>query len=267
VTERSEPSRLGAIAGRAGHEIALIDDHTSFTWDELDQATHAIALAIEAAGLEPRAHVALIAGNRIEFITSLLGAQRGGFTITPVKTNWTPDEIAYLLADAGSALVITDTDAGRSVAATAGLPLVDLDDAEAVEAWLAPHRGQSVEPGRTGYRVPYTSGTWAAASAFGAAAVGLPTEGEHLMVSPLFHGAPLAFGLGAMLGGATLRIMGRWEPAQALRLLSDATASIMVPTMFRQLLALPAEQRAAFDPSRLVTIFHGGESCPPDVKR
>ena len=87
------------------------------------------------------------------------------------------------------------------------------------------------------------------------------------MVSQLFHGAPLNFGLGAMFAGATLKIMGRWDPAKVLDTLrSGPTASIMVPTMFRQLLALPAEQRASIPVENVSMIFHGGEACPQSLK-
>jgi long-chain acyl-CoA synthetase len=276
---------LPEIAGQDGAAVAVTDDTGSLSWDDLELHTQAVACALEAAGVAPLGHVSLIASNRVEFITSLLGAQRGGFTVTPLKTSWTAEEIGAVLDDAASAVVITDTDAGRAASRERGLLLVDLDAGFA--AWRDAHAGQRVEPGRIGYRVPYTSGTtgrpkgvrrradaatpfeaWAQASAYGASAVGLPRHGTHLMVSPLFHGAPLAFGLGALLAGAPMRILGRWDPARALALLGgDTTASIMVPTMFRQLLALPVEHRAAFDPSGLVTIFHGGEACPPDVKQ
>jgi long-chain acyl-CoA synthetase len=40
----------------------------------------------------------------------------------------------------------------------------------------------------------------------------------------------------------------------------------MVPTMFRQLLALPASTRAAADLRQLRLVAHGGEPCPPVLK-
>ena len=41
----------------------------------------------------------------------------------------------------------------------------------------------------------------------------------------------------------------------------------MVPTMFRQLLALPHERRRAFRAPALRAVLHGGEPCPQHVKR
>jgi acyl-CoA synthetase (AMP-forming)/AMP-acid ligase II len=41
----------------------------------------------------------------------------------------------------------------------------------------------------------------------------------------------------------------------------------MVPTMFRQVLGLPDDERAQFVAPALRTVLHGGEPCPPDLKR
>ena len=45
------------------------------------------------------------------------------------------------------------------------------------------------------------------------------------------------------------------------------TSSVMVPTHFTRLLALPAETRARYDVSSLEMVAHTGSACPPDVKR
>ncbi len=97
---------------------------------------------------------------------------------------------------------------------------------------------------------------------------GLPGHGVHLFVSHLFHGAPLTFGLGALARGAAIRIVPRWNPEAVLAMLPDGvTSTSMVPTMFRQLLQLPDELRAAFDAPQLVNVLHGGEPCPVPVKQ
>ena len=64
-----------------------------------------------------------------------------------------------------------------------------------------------------------------------------------------------------------MRIVPRWDPATVLTMLADGvTSTCMVPTMFRQLLHLPHDVRAAFDAPELVTVLHGGEACPRPVK-
>jgi len=133
----------------------------------------------------------------------------------------------------------------------------------------------------------YTSGTtgrpkgvvhaWSGQSSFSdaftrstgwAEAARLPGDGTHLMASQLFHGAPLTFGLAALARGAPMRIMPRWDAADLLRHLNGGVASTtLVPTMFRHVLALPEADRARLSAPMLRTVLHGGEPCPPDLKR
>jgi long-chain acyl-CoA synthetase len=96
----------------------------------------------------------------------------------------------------------------------------------------------------------------------------LPGDGVHLFASRLFNGAPQTFGFGALGRGATLRILPRWDAREALTALAqpDVTSTILVPTMFRQLLALPDVDRSTPPSPSLRTIVHGGEPCPIPLK-
>ncbi|HVS68938.1 MAG TPA: AMP-binding protein, partial [Mycobacteriales bacterium] len=268
-----------------GERIAVEDATTRLTWQQLETQTNRFAHALETLGAEPGSHVALCVSNRVEFVVALIGAWRAGCAYTPLKTGWTASEVDAVLDDAHTAVVVTDRDGAREAAHNRGVPLVDLD-AEDYSQWLA---GQAAEPlpnDRYGYKMPYTSGTtgrpkgvvmrgsgttdfatgWAGI-AYWAEALELPGEGVHLFCSRLFNGAPQTFGFGALARGATLRILSRWEPAEALAELRrpDVTSTIMVPTMFRQILALPPEIRDGPTPS-LRTVLHGGEPCPVSLK-
>ena len=281
----TEPSHLGALPGRQDDDVALVDDTHSLTWGELDRRTHAIGRGLEAAGVAEGDHVALVITNRTEFVECLLAALRAGMMVTPVKTNWKPAEISYLLQDADSRCVIGDVAAASEAAHDLGLPIIDVS--HDFDGWVDAQDATPLPPGRSGHRVAYTSGTtgqpkgverindvgmpfedYVAASIQGAAALGLPSDGVHLMVSQLIHGAPMNFGISAMLSGAVLRIMGRWDADRAVDLLSEGvTASIMVPTMFRQLLALPEDRRAQLQHEQFELVLHGGESCPVELKQ
>ncbi len=279
----SEPSVLAELTGRDPHDLALEDDTHQLSWAELDRRTHAIGRGLLDAGASPGDHVGLVCSNRTEFVEIMLACFRAGLKMTPIKTNWTASEIGYVLDDAGSALVATDTLAAADAAGER--PVIWIGDG--FDAWV---NGQDPTPfpaGGTGFRIPYTSGTtgrpkgvertldsestfeqWWSLSSLGAQGLGLPRDGKHLMVAQLFHGAPLAFALGALANGTPMRIMDRWDADRAVDVINDGvTATIMVPTMFRQLLGLPAERRAELDYSGLATVLHGGEPCPVPLKR
>jgi len=277
------------LAGASPDAVALEDDCRRVTWGELEERTNAFGHGLEALGVKPGDHVALVASNRVEFVEALLGGMRAGMVVTPVKTSWTAAEIEYVLRDAGSRVVVTDVEAARAAALAAGIPTVDLErgvGGASFERWLAAQGGAPLPRERSGFRLSYTSGTtgrpkgvhrladgrrpWCeafVATRANASAARLPTDGPHLNVSALFHGAPLAFSLSLLASGCAMRILPRWDAEAALDALErDVRSTCMVPTMFRQLLALPEARRSAFRAPRLAAVLHGGEPCPQRVK-
>jgi long-chain acyl-CoA synthetase len=273
------------LAGRPPNAVALDDGHTRRTWHDLEVRSRAVGRALSELVGGPGHHIAIVAGNRVEYLEVVIAATRAGLVYTPVKTGWTAGEIAVVLQDAKTRLVVTDTDAGRVAAREAGVPVVDLD--ADFDEWVDGLDDEPLPYDLAGWKLSYTSGTTGrpkgvvpaymgsrpfpdafVASRTMADLVHLPGEGTHLFVSALFHGAPLTFGLGALASGATLRILDRWDPATALALLQDGvTSTCMVPTMFRQLLALPETDRRAFHAPGLRTVAHGGEGCSEPLKR
>jgi long-chain acyl-CoA synthetase len=277
--------KLAELCGRSGDEVAVEDGVRAVSWTELDERSTAVGRGLEALGAEPGRHVAICVGNRTEFVEAVLGAWRAGCAYTPLKTGWTESEVGAVLDDAATAVVVTDRDGARAAAGQRGIPVVDLD--ESYERWLATQDATPLPEDRCGYKMPFTSGTtgrpkgvvmagsgstpfatgWAGIARW-AEALSLPGDGVHLFLSRLFNGAPQTFGFGALARGATLRILRRWTPEDGLAALGaeDVTSTIMVPTMFRQLLALPDVDRSRPPAPALRTLLHGGEPCPAPVK-
>jgi long-chain acyl-CoA synthetase len=278
------------LAGTSPQAIALEDPQRRVSFGELEERTNAFGHGLGALGIAPGSHVALVASNRVEFVEALLGAMRAGMIVTPVKASWTPAEIESLLRDAGSRALVTDVDGARAAAAAAGIAAIDLErgvGGEGFERWLEAQSPKPLPRDRVGWRLSYTSGTtgrpkgvhrfadsrlpWCEAFVASRSTAGtahLPTDGPHLNVSALFHGAPLAFSLSLLASGCTMRILRRWDAEAALdALASYVRSTCMVPTMFRQLLALPAAKRSAFRAPALRAVLHGGEPCPQPVKQ
>jgi long-chain acyl-CoA synthetase len=281
------PARpLNVLSGVGAARIAVDDGNRQVCWSDLASRSTRFGHGLEAAGAAAGDHVAICVGNRSEFVESVLGAWRAGCAYTPVKTGWTEPEIAALLGDAATRVVVTDQPAARAAALASNLPVVDLDAVD-FESWLAEQDDEPFGDDRCGYKLPYTSGTtgrpkgvvmsgsgttpfaagWAGIARW-AEALRLPGTGAHLFVSRMFNGAPQTFGFGAMARGATLRILPAWDAATALTALAEAdvTSTIMVPTMFRQLLALPDLDRTSPPSPSLRTVLHGGEPCPAAIK-
>lgn len=276
---------LAELSGRDAAGIAVECSDGRLTWTDLDDRSTRFGNGLGSLGFRPGGHVAICMGNRIEFVEAVLGAWRAGAAYTPLKTGWTADEVGAVLDDAATTVVVTDRGGARDAARGRGIPVVDPDDG--YDEWLAAQSDVPLPDDRCGYKLPYTSGTtgrpkgvvmsgsgttpfaagWAGIARW-AEVLRLPGDGVHLFASRLFNGAPQTFGFGAMARGATLRILPRWDAAAAVRELyrDDVWSTIMVPTMFRQLLSLPNVDRST-RPASLRTLLHGGEPCPLPLKQ
>jgi long-chain acyl-CoA synthetase len=278
---------LYELARRRGHVVALDDLHRTRTWVELAERSTRLGHVLRHTWDVPAGgHVAMVVGNRVEFVELVMASLLSGVWITPVSTHLTPTEIDHVLADSGAQVLVCDrahADVARRTGA--GCPVVDVEadlDALIDTADDEPF-GPGDPPGGTMF---YTSGTTGrpkgvkrtkqpsieqhlAALATAGGVLGLRGSGPHLVTGPLQHAAPLGFAVMDLLQGAPLVIMPRWDAAGVLRLIDEREVhdAHLVPTMCVRLLALPDQDRAAFHGNSLRTVLHGAAPMPPTVKR
>src|SRR5690606_9964120 len=97
---------------------------------------------------------------------------------------------------------------------------------------------------------------------------GATAESVYLSPAPLYHAAPLRFCMAYHRLGATVVVMERFDPVEALALIEHyrVTHSQWVPTMFIRMLKLPAEVRERYDVSSLQVAIHAAAPCPVPAK-
>ena len=78
-----------------------------FTWRELDERTDRLAAGFAARGVVQGDRVALLMGNRSEWVELTSRAQARGLTV-PLNIRYSPAEVAYVVADAGLRLAVTE---------------------------------------------------------------------------------------------------------------------------------------------------------------
>jgi long-chain acyl-CoA synthetase len=278
---------LAEWALRTPDRIAIASEAGSRTFAELDANANRLARALRARGLVPGDPVALLAGNRPEFVETWLACQRAGYRLTPVNWHLTADEVAYIVDDCDAKALITtgDLDVAAATRAHAGSRLVtgraggDLESFETALMTESPSALADPVPGTT---MLYTSGTtgrpkgvYRNARATTVTSLNLGGYDEdggdvHLCTGPLYHAAPLAFSLTIpLMFGATVVLMEQWDAQETLRLIGEhgVTHTHVVPTMFHRMLSLPEEVRGGSDVSSLRFVLHGAAPCPVPVKR
>jgi fatty-acyl-CoA synthase len=120
---------LRRSARRMPARVAIHYGERSWTYAELDDAVSRAARALRDTGLRPGDRVAAYGHNSDAYLIAFLAAARAGLVHVPVNQHLTGDDLAYLLDQSGSTLVLTDPGlAGNLPEGTRTLPLRDADD-------------------------------------------------------------------------------------------------------------------------------------------
>ena len=276
---------------------AMCDERTIISWSELDSLLNRSTNALLSAGLEPNQRVAVFAENAAEMVIAHLSGILAGISTVPVNFHLTAPEVQYILenSQAGILFVGPETaEVGLEAAAAAGVPLTvgwRCDADVGVVPWNEfVARGEDAEPPTDMTPKPflhYTSGTTGRPKGTETPPTmfaGGATIAEHmdlvqnnprfvpggvsLVVSPLYHTGPLG-SVRSVCAGITLVILGRFNAENVLKAIDThkVTSTMMVPTHFQRLLALPEETRGKYDLSSLQMVSHTGAACPVEIKR
>ncbi|MFD3702175.1 amino acid adenylation domain-containing protein [Nocardia sp. NPDC058658] len=144
---------FGAQVIRTPDAIAVVCAGTEFTYRELECRANKLARTLVSQGVGPDALVAVALPRSAELIVALLGVLKAGGGYLPIDPAYPPDRLAFILADAGAVVVVTDPVTALELPPTE-VPHVYLDDSEQGE----PHCDVVVAPQNLAY-VIYTSGS------------------------------------------------------------------------------------------------------------
>ncbi|WP_422061518.1 acyl-CoA synthetase [Sphingopyxis sp.] len=291
--------RLFARSAPDRPALVMAADGSATSYGELEAVANRGARLFRALGVAAGETVAVWLKNCLEFYQIYWAAQRAGLYICPISTQLTAEEAAYILNDSSATLLVTHADVAASAALLADrsslAPRVrhifdigaELAGAESWDHALAGHPPVPIADESAGFHMVYSSGTTGRPKGIRLPLTGGPADEPHMLAdrisgrygvgeasillcpAPLYHTAPLAYGMAAHRLGATLVIMDKFDAEDVLRLIERYRVSFMqmVPTMFIRLLALPVETRGRYDLSSLEKIVHAAAPCPVEVKR
>src|SRR6266853_1237772 len=263
------------------------------TYAELEARSNRLAHLFRKLGLKRLDHYAIFMENNSRYLEACGAGERSGLYYTCVNSYLTPGELAYIVNNSQSRVLITSVaklDVAREALkecprvelcivadgkgeserivglreVTAGLPKIPISDESVGTAML------------------YSSGTTGRPKGIlRPLAEQQPTqqlplfdflqklwhyrEGMiYLSPAPLYHSAPqAAVNLTIRIGG-TVIIMESFDPERYLELIPKwgITHTQLVPTMFSRLLKLPEETRNRHDLSSLEIAIHAAAPCP-----
>jgi len=271
-----------SYAAQRPDELALRGPDMDLTWAQVDAWLRRAVATLLRLELGPARRVAIVAENSAATLLTYVAATLAGTSAVAVNFHLEPAELAFVLRDSGAAAVLTDP--ATAARARAGAALAEVttiieelgasgDDPEPPTdhpplPTLVYTSGSTGRP--KGVQLPPTSWVGGADIVDHVAKLSqnaMIPHGRHLVVGPMYHSGPLA-GTRLFLGGAPTTVLHRFDATEWLEAVQrDRIGStIMVPTHFQRLLAVPAAEREQYDTSSLRFVLQVGAKCPVEVK-
>lgn len=91
---------LRRSSDRFADKVAIIWEDVRLTYRELNIEANRFASALEAKGLSPGDHVAIVSRNRAEYAVAFFGAAKAGTVLVNISTQYTPEQFTYALKKA-----------------------------------------------------------------------------------------------------------------------------------------------------------------------
>ena len=275
----------------ASDRIAVIDlwggAERTLSYRALDARMNRAGRLLQALQLRPGARVALIIGNRSEYVECFFGAMRAGIVPVPLNPRQSRASLEFMVRDAGCAGAILDPDAAPEAVdlieklvlpakvslggphpgwmayeADPGLPLTPAmsPDGDAFQSYTAGSTGRP-----KGVRLTHRGMLWSVRST----QENYPMDPSDigLVAVPLFHkNAMRGTVKPALYAGAKFVILPRFEPRSFLEALARYRVSFSggVPAIF-SLLLKERELIARLDLSSLRTFSIGSAVVPPEM--
>src|SRR5689334_8612197 len=113
---------VDAAAARNGEGEALVCGDKRLNWREVREQCLQIAGGLQAKGLRPGDRIALLLGNRIEFVLAVFAAARLGLVTVLLSTRQQTPEIAYVLGNCGAKLLLHEATLAERLPDAAEVP-------------------------------------------------------------------------------------------------------------------------------------------------
>jgi amino acid adenylation domain-containing protein/non-ribosomal peptide synthase protein (TIGR01720 family) len=263
-------------AAIAPEAVAIECNGQQVTYAALDGRANQLAHCLRGLGVGPDVRVGICLAPSIELVVAVLGVLKAGGAYLPFDIESPRERLAYMLADAGAAVVVTE-EALRERLPAGGHVVVCLDGAsDQVTAPAATSTGLVVDPDTLAY-VIYTSGSTGHPKGVAVSHASVARLFDR--TQPLFHFSPsdvwtlfhsIAFDFsvweifGALVHGGRLVVVPKAIsrlPELFYRLLVERGVTVLnqTPSAFAQLMEM-APALASNPGWRLRVVVFGGEA-------
>jgi acyl-CoA synthetase (AMP-forming)/AMP-acid ligase II len=279
------PDLLRNPARRFPGRLCVSEGPRSITFAQADQRADRVAAGLRKQGVQPGDRVGLLALNDLEYLEIQVGVQRAGAILVPLNFRLSVAELAYLIHDSGTTVLIHGpelAEVARQLAVGRTFYLGDHGHGDPYDSLLAStgesHDGPELEADAA-VNILYTSGTTgrpkgALLTNFGlyarsvALALDIRARPGSLFVQtlPMFHiAANTAYSF--TLGGSSLVMLKEFSVERVVDTLHDrqATHVLLVPTTINLINNAEAIEDQRFE--HLDMVIYGASTIAPEVLR
>ena len=236
---------------------ALVCGDRRMTWREVAQQSADVAAGFRRMGLQRGDRVALLLGNRVEFVLAMFGAAHLGLVTVLLSTRQQKPEIAYALSDCGARLLIHEATLSERLPDARDVPdlqyRIPVDDGGSSSALFdsadnaAWHEPADVDEEDTAM-ILYTSGTTGRpkgamlahcnvihSAMVYEACMALTSADRSIAAAPLGHVTGVIANIMCMARCAgTLIVVAEFKAAEYLKIAARerVTQTLMVPAMY-----------------------------------
>ncbi|MCW2824004.1 MAG: AMP-dependent synthetase [Aeromicrobium sp.] len=223
-----------------------------------------VAGSLAARGLAAGERLVLAVPGSTTYVSVVLGAARSGVVPVPLDPRLTAYERDAIIADVDPGLVVSD---GETLAELLDGPEIPIDPVPRC-------RPMHFTSGTTGRPKGVWSGLLPPEHA--AALVreerelwGFSPDDVDLVVSPIYHSAPLRFAMGTLLAGGSVAVLPSFDPAAFVDTVAALrpTSMFCVPAHLQRLFAWIDTHGAVPDMSSFRLVAHAGAPCPEPTRR
>lgn len=228
-----------------------------------EEAQRRIAGALAARGCGEGDRVVLSLPGSATYVDAVIAATRTGVVPVPLDPRLTDHERDRIVDDVEPALVLRSTD---DLTGLLDGPEADLSD------WPR-CRPMHFTSGTTGRPKGVWSGLLSDEHAESLALEeralwGFAADDVDLVVSPVYHSAPLRFATGTLLAGGSIAVLPAFDPADLVEAIHavSPTSMFCVPAHLQRLFA-HLDDGATVDASSFRLVAHAGAPCPAPIRR
>lgn len=223
-----------------------------------------VAGTLAARDLREGDRLVLSLAGSTDYVSVVLGALRTGVVPVPLDPRLTPYERDAIIRDVEPSVVV---DSPETLTGLLNGPEAELDA-------LPRCRPMHFTSGTTGR----PKGVWSGLLTPDHAEALVREERDlwgfrpadvDLVVSPIYHSAPLRFAMGTLLAGGSVAVLPRFEPESFVAAVHDVrpTSMFCVPAHLQRLFGWLDETGMTFDPSSFRLVAHAGAPCPDTIRR